>query len=158
MAITLQKFITNLQQVKKDLPEICRTLLVEGSKDFIKENVSAWSRSQLPSGEQLTNKFTGSTNYSLSWAATRKEKGLSYDKYTLQFTGELAKSIIFNIKLEKGKITGDIIPQSFVKNKATDMENMFGEIFGISKENLTIFTSWFKKELVKEIKKRLFAP
>ena len=157
MAITLNVFIVNLTKLKKDFPEIVRILLEEKSKDFIKANTDNWNKGLMPSGEKLTNQFTNSTNYSLSWAAARKEKGLPYDHYRLKFTGELEHSLNFDIKVKKGNITGNItIPPTELYAKGNDLYKMFGDFVGVPNEYLSIFVNWFQKELLKEIKFILF--
>ena len=158
MAISITQFIVNLKQLKKDFPDIIRGLLEDKAQEFIKANIDSWNKGLNPNtGEQLTNQLTGSTDYSLSWSATRKQRGLPYDHYYLQFTGDLAHSLNFDIKVSTNQIKGEItIPPSEMYAKGNDLYKMFGDFVGVPKEEINIFTSWLQKELKREIQIRLF--
>jgi len=157
MSITLQKFVLNLKSLQKDFPVIVKKIIEEKSQEFIKANIDSWDKGKMPDGSEITNKFTGSTDYSLGWTVTRKEKGLPVGHYYLQFTGELSKSLFLEVKINTTKISVNLKPQSFVIDKAADLNKMFGDVIGIPIEYLTIFVTWFETELVKQLKLKLFA-
>ena len=75
----------------------------------------------------------------------------------MQYTGEFAKSLVFDIV-----IIDNIVHMYIVSNddedKKRELFKMFGEdIIGVPKDALDNFISWFKNQLLIKIKQTIFA-
>ena len=158
MAIELNKLAINCRKLINELPFIIENLLTsDEALKLINANIDSWNKGLKPNQEPIENKFTQSTWYSQTWERERKRKGLKTDHFYLQYTGDFAKSLVFDIV-----IIDNIVHMYIVSNddedKKRELFKMFGEdIIGVPKDALDNFISWFKNQLLIKIKQTIFA-
>jgi hypothetical protein len=158
MAIELKKFVYNIKALRASMPIIVKNLLTGTEAiSLINANIEAWNKGQLPNGEIITNKFTGTTEYSQKWGEIRQNEGMPTDHYYLQFSGKFAKSLLLSVQINKFVVSLNIL-QKGQDMKEDDLTAMFGDIIGIPNEAFKSFFDWFYVELYKEIELKLLAP
>ena len=156
MAIELSQFVKNIKELKRVLPQVVKYLLFsDEALKLINANIEAWNKGLMPSGETITNNFTGSTSYGQRWGEIRQNENKPTDHYYLQFSGQFAKSLVLEVEIKNLNVSLNIVSKGQAM-KEDDLNAMFGDIIGIPSEALENFFKWFEIELVKEINERLF--